>query len=70
MGLTDTNVLEYLEFTQLSNRSKRPGLQSWVLEYLEFTQLSNKEAEMKKIILVLEYLEFTQLSNGRRRRYA
>ena len=37
----DTWVLEYLEFTQLSNRWFEMGGMKMVLEYLEFTQLSN-----------------------------
>ena len=36
-----TIVLEYLEFTQLSNQSIDKGKWNEVLEYLEFTQLSN-----------------------------
>ena len=34
-------VLEYLEFTQLSNSSAGWITSRQVLEYLEFTQLSN-----------------------------
>ena len=34
-------VLEYLEFTQLSNLLPCLGRRKVVLEYLEFTQLSN-----------------------------
>ena len=40
-NITIADVLEYLEFTQLSNKfGKQAGL-TYVLEYLEFTQLSN-----------------------------
>ena len=38
-----TTVLEYLEFTQLSNPGNLILLSMQVLEYLEFTQLSNPE---------------------------
>ena len=34
-------VLEYLEFTQLSNTATAVKTKFIVLEYLEFTQLSN-----------------------------
>ena len=36
-----TGVLEYLEFTQLSNQKDDEKRGNEVLEYLEFTQLSN-----------------------------
>ena len=58
-------VLEYLEFTQLSNFSSAFLINSLVLEYLEFTQLSNWTTADNQRIAVLEYLEFTQLSNHR-----
>ena len=35
-------VLEYLEFTQLSNDNEIVCHRNQVLEYLEFTQLSNR----------------------------
>ena len=38
---TSGKVLEYLEFTQLSNIKEVLFLNDLVLEYLEFTQLSN-----------------------------
>ena len=40
-------VLEYLEFTQLSNRLAEYRKRRGVLEYLEFTQLSNWESVIK-----------------------
>ena len=57
-------VLEYLEFTQLSNCLSFMPLPPFVLEYLEFTQLSNCSRFCSFDIYVLEYLEFTQLSNS------
>ena len=57
-------VLEYLEFTQLSNQGREGSNPSCVLEYLEFTQLSNGLLTIKSLPVVLEYLEFTQLSNN------
>ena len=56
-------VLEYLEFTQLSNSVAGRTLGRRVLEYLEFTQLSNIHHCQWNPEWVLEYLEFTQLSN-------
>ena len=56
-------VLEYLEFTQLSNQLQLPPVVGPVLEYLEFTQLSNSLNALALGLAVLEYLEFTQLSN-------
>ena len=56
-------VLEYLEFTQLSNPMEVPFDFASVLEYLEFTQLSNSPDTEGILGHVLEYLEFTQLSN-------
>ena len=38
-------VLEYLEFTQLSNTDLSVKKRYTVLEYLEFTQLSNLKFE-------------------------
>ena len=59
-------VLEYLEFTQLSNPIAFDMDVQIVLEYLEFTQLSNDSQPTWDSVPVLEYLEFTQLSNSRR----
>ena len=56
-------VLEYLEFTQLSNFPPLAQSIITVLEYLEFTQLSNTTCQCGADCGVLEYLEFTQLSN-------
>ena len=56
-------VLEYLEFTQLSNCVMLIYICFMVLEYLEFTQLSNEISHERMSDNVLEYLEFTQLSN-------
>ena len=56
-------VLEYLEFTQLSNKIGGGYIRYVVLEYLEFTQLSNDLYLASAFSFVLEYLEFTQLSN-------
>ena len=39
------SVLEYLEFTQLSNTNGIGIVNRVVLEYLEFTQLSNLKFE-------------------------
>ena len=57
-------VLEYLEFTQLSNPGGGRSCPDRVLEYLEFTQLSNPPCRFPAMRWVLEYLEFTQLSNN------
>ena len=40
-NITIADVLEYLEFTQLSNAQGAHTELAGVLEYLEFTQLSN-----------------------------
>ena len=46
-GLSVLIVLEYLEFTQLSNLAHMQRVRTGVLEYLEFTQLSNHGATAK-----------------------
>ena len=43
--MADGRVLEYLEFTQLSNSMRFSLVTLSVLEYLEFTQLSNLKFE-------------------------
>ena len=67
-NITIADVLEYLEFTQLSNRQLLRLRLFLVLEYLEFTQLSNRQWRHLLRLRVLEYLEFTQLSNFLMRR--
>ena len=47
----DVEVLEYLEFTQLSNRNRRTDAKYSVLEYLEFTQLSNPSKSWESMSL-------------------
>ena len=56
-------VLEYLEFTQISNDSRITTANTFVLEYLEFTQISNTANVTDLTVTVLEYLQFTQISN-------